>query len=92
MKQTKKERYFHLYHSISKEASQRLKFEDDLKKMKKYMMEHQDEEMTLGPKYQKYYYLHYDKQGTIFLMPEGEHSSHRTGAGPVRIFCDRDIR
>lgn len=66
----KKERYFHIYHSISKEASERIKFEDDLKRMKQYMMEHQDEEITFGPKYQKYYYLHYDKEGTIFLMPE----------------------
>jgi len=66
----KKERYFHIYHSISKEASERLKFEDDLKRMKQYMMEHQDEEITFGPKYQKYYYLHYDKEGTVFLMPE----------------------
>ena len=66
----KKERYFHIYHSISKEASERIKFEDDLKRMKQYMMEHQDEEITFGPKYQKYYYLHYDKEGTVFLMPE----------------------
>ena len=66
----KKERYFHIYHSIAKEASERIKFEDDLKRMKQYMMEHQDEEITFGPKYQKYYYLHYDKEGTIFLMPE----------------------
>ena len=66
----KKERYFHIYHSISKEASERIKFEDDLKRMKQYMMEHQDEEITFGPRYQKYYYLHYDKEGTVFLMPE----------------------
>ena len=66
----KKERYFHIYHSIAKEASERIKFEDDLKRMKQYMMEHQDEEITFGPRYQKYYYLHYDKEGTVFLMPE----------------------
>ena len=65
-----KDRYFHIYHSISKEASERLRFEDDLKTMKKYMMEHQNEEFTFGPKYNKYYYLHYDKTGKIFLMPE----------------------
>ena len=33
-------------------------------------MEHQDEEITFGPKYHKYYYLHYDKEGKVFLMPE----------------------
>ena len=65
-----KDRYFHIYHSISKEASERLNFEEDLKKMKAYMLEHQDEEITFGPKYTKYFFLHYDKEGKTFLMPE----------------------
>ena len=65
-----KERYFHIYHNISKEASERLRFEDDLKTMKKYMMNHQNKEETFGPRFSKYYYLHYDKSGKIFLMPE----------------------
>jgi transposase len=38
--------------------------------MKKYMAEHQDEEISFGPKYSKYFYLHYDKTGKIFLMAE----------------------
>lgn len=66
----KKERYFHIYHSISKEASERTAFEADLKKMKKYMAEHQDEEITFGPKFSEYFYLHYDRSGKIFLMAE----------------------
>ena len=66
----RKERYFHIYHSISKEASERIRFEEELKDMKAYMMENQDEEMTFGPKYKKYFYLHYDKDGKTFLMPE----------------------
>lgn len=65
-----KERYFHIYHSISKEASERIRLEDDLKDMKTYMMEHQNEEIAFGPKYNKYFYLHYDKEGKVFLMPE----------------------
>jgi transposase len=65
-----KERYFHLYHNISQEASQRLLLEDDLEKMKRYMAEHQDEEITFGPKYSKYFCLHYDKTGKTFLMAE----------------------
>lgn len=64
------ERYFHLYHSISKEASERTLFEDNLKKMKKYMAEHQDEEISFGPGYSKCFHLHYDKTGKIFLMAE----------------------
>lgn len=65
-----KERYFHIYHSISKEASERIRFEENLKTMKAYMMEHRNEEISFGPKYTKYYYLHYDKEGKTFLMPE----------------------
>ena len=66
----RKERYFHIYHSISKEASERLRFEDKLKTMKTYMMAHRGEEFTFGPMYKKYFYLHYDKENKIFLLPE----------------------
>ena len=65
-----KERYFHIYHSISKEASERIRFEDKLKTMKTYMMAHRDEEFTFGSMYKKYFYLHYDKENKIFLLPE----------------------
>ena len=65
-----KERYFHIYHSISKEASERIRFEEKLKTMKTYMMAHRDEEFTFGPMYKKYFYLHYDKENKIFLLPE----------------------
>ena len=66
----RKERYFHIYHSISKEASERIRFEDKLKTMKTYMMAHRDEEFTFGSMYKKYFYLHYDKENKIFLLPE----------------------
>ena len=65
-----KERYFHIYHSIAKEASERIRFEDKLKAMKTYMQTHQNEEFTFGPMYKKYFYLHYDKENKIFLLPE----------------------
>lgn len=65
-----KERYFHIYHNISKEASERRCFEDELKDMIAYMAAHQGEELSFGPKYHKYFHLHYDKTGQIFLMPE----------------------
>lgn len=65
-----KERYFHIYHNISKEASERLRFENELKDMKTYMMANQGKEISFGPKYHRYFYLHYDEDGTTFLMPE----------------------
>ncbi len=66
----RKERYFHIYHSISKEASERIRFEDKLKTMKTYMTAHRGEEFTFGPMYKKYFHLHYDKENKIFLLPE----------------------
>ena len=50
MKQIEKSDIF-IYHSISKEASERIRFEDKLKNMKTYMMNHRDEEFTFGPMY-----------------------------------------
>lgn len=43
-----KERYFHIYHSVSKEAAERTRFEAKLKKMKTYMMEHVNQEVEFG--------------------------------------------
>lgn len=65
-----RERYFHIYHSISKESSERMRFEEELKEMKTYMMEKQGEKMSFGPKYHKYFYLHYEKDGATFCLPE----------------------
>lgn len=38
--------------------------------MKTYMMNHRDEEFTFGSMYKKYFYLHYEKENKIFLLPE----------------------
>jgi len=65
-----KERYFHIYHNISKEASERIRFEDKLKAMTTYLRSRQDQEATFGPVYQKYFRLHYDKDNKTFLLPE----------------------
>jgi transposase len=65
-----KERYFHIYHSVKKEASERTIFEAKLKKMKTYLMEHVNEEINFGPIFQHYYYIHYEESGKIFVYPE----------------------
>ena len=65
-----KERYFHIYHSISKEASERIRFEDQLKTMTTYLQSQQDKEATFGAVYQKYFRLHYAKDNITFLLPE----------------------
>lgn len=65
-----KERYFHIYHSVTKEAAERTAFEVKLKKMRTYLMEHVNEEINFGPTFQHYFYMHYDESGKIFVYPE----------------------
>lgn len=65
-----KERYFHIYHSVSKEAAERTQFETKLKKMKTYLMEHVNQEIDFGTTFQNYFYMHYDEQNEVFLYPE----------------------
>ena len=38
--------------------------------MKTYMMNHRDEEFIFDPMYKKCFYLHYEKENKIFLLPE----------------------
>lgn len=65
-----KERYFHIYHSVTKEAAERTALEAKLKKMKTYLMQHVNEEIDFGPAFQHYFYMHYDESGKVFLYPE----------------------
>lgn len=64
-----KTRYVHIYHSISKEADERVAFENDLRERTALLMSHQNEAVEFGAAYERYFYLHYDKDG-VFLYPE----------------------
>ncbi len=66
----KKERYFHIYHSVTKEAAERTVFENKIRKMKTYLMEHVNEEIDFGPSFQKYFNMHYDEASKMFIYPE----------------------
>lgn len=69
-KTDEKERYFHIYHSVTKEAAERTQFEDNLKKMKTYLMKHVNQEIDFGETFRNYFYMHYDEGGKLFLYPE----------------------
>ena len=64
-----RKRYFHIYHSILKEANEREKFEEELRERTAALMAHQNEKVEFGSAYEKYFYLHYDEAG-VFLYPE----------------------
>ncbi len=65
-----KERYFHIYHSVTKEAAERTAFEEKLRKMKTYLLEHVNEEIDFGKIFQHYFYIHYEESRKVFLYPE----------------------
>ena len=66
----KKERYFHLYHSISKESAERAGIENRLNQMALYLKKYQNKVKEFGPGFEKYFNLHYDEKTQAFVLPE----------------------
>ena len=66
----KKERYFHLYHSISKESAERAGIENMLNQMTLYLKKYQNKVKEFGPGFEKYFNLHYDEKTQAFVLPE----------------------
>ena len=65
-----KERYFHLFHSITKEGDERALLARKLRKMKSHLMKHTNETVDFGPVFRHYYSLHYDERNGSFQFPE----------------------
>ena len=66
----KNERYFHLYHSISKESAERAGIENRLNQMTLYLKKYQNKVKEFGPGGEKYFNLHYDEKTQAFVLPE----------------------
>ena len=66
----KKERYFHLYHSISKESAERIEIENRINQMTQYLKKYQNKVKEFGPGFEKYFNLHYDEKSQAFILPE----------------------
>lgn len=66
----KKERYFHLYHSISKESAKRIEIENRINQMTQYLKKYQNKVKEFGPGFEKYFNLHYDEKSQAFILPE----------------------
>lgn len=65
-----KERYFHLYHSSSKEGNERALLAKRLRHMKVHMKKHVNEEAKFGKGFEHYFHLHYNKENGKFQFPE----------------------
>lgn len=66
----KKERYVHLYHSISKESAERIEIENRINQMTQYLKKYQNKVKEFGPGFEKYFDLHYDEKSQAFILPE----------------------
>lgn len=66
----KNERYFHLYHSISKESAERAGIENRLNQMTLYLKKYQNKVKEFGPGFENYFNLHYDEKTQAFVLPE----------------------
>ena len=57
-----KDRYFHIYYSLSKENRERIEFEDKLEQMRNQLNRHMNKEVEFGKDYEKYFHLYYDDE------------------------------
>lgn len=69
-----RDRYFHIYHSIVKEGSERTLLSKKIRQMKAYLMSHTNEAITFGLGFHKYFNLHYNEKNGVFLFPEDKTS------------------
>lgn len=66
----KKDRYFHIYHSIQKESGERTELETKVRRMKTYLRNHENQVREFGPSFEKYFILHYDEKTGVFQFQE----------------------
>lgn len=65
------ERYFHLFHSSTKEGDERALLAcQKAPKMKSHLMKHTNEVIDFSPGFRHYYILHYNEQNRVFQFPE----------------------
>ena len=68
----KKERYFHLFYSISRESKERSDFEEELKKMAEAMQRQEGREFIFPKSYEEYYSLYYhEEKEKVQVIKEG---------------------
>jgi hypothetical protein len=64
-----KYRYFHIYHSISRESAEREAIESKIEMMTKYLKRFSNTAKEFGPAYEKYFELYYDEGKETFMFP-----------------------
>ena len=65
-----RKRYVHMYYSASKAAGERARFEEKIQQMQSFLDAHRDEDREFGPIFEKYFFLHRDKESGMFVYAE----------------------
>lgn len=83
----KKERYFHIYHSIDKESAERNILENRIDEMMKFMKRHANEIRDFGSGFERYFELYYDDEKKTFLFPVEKASVIESEIDLCGYFC-----
>lgn len=65
-----KDRYFHIFYNSARATAEENEINSKLENMKNFLMRHINKEYDFGPAYEKYFWLHYDKETGVFVYPE----------------------
>jgi len=65
-----RKRYFHIYYSNVRKTAETKALSERIGALKNYLLAHTNKKVKFGSAYEKYFYLHYDKDGETFLLPE----------------------
>ena len=65
-----KKRYVHIYYSAGKAAGERARFEEKIQEMQTFLKKYQDTDREFGPVFEKYFYLHRNKETGDFVYAE----------------------
>ena len=65
-----RKRYVHIYYSAAKAAGERARFEENIQQMQRFLDSHRNEEREFGSTFEKYFFLHRDKESGRFVYAE----------------------
>lgn len=62
--------YFHIYHDVALESEERKNLVKQLRRMRKFLKNHENQVITFGSNIEKYFYLHYNEKTGGFQFAE----------------------
>lgn len=65
-----RKRYVHMYYSAAKAAGERARFEENIQQMQSFLDAHRNEDREFGATFEKYFFLHRDKESGVFVYAE----------------------